>query len=85
MLASLDVQYRSQIDLPAGGSVSSYTTINATLLGRRIAKHVDLSVSVYNLLDSKYFDPASGVTVQKEIQQDGRTFRIKMTWHPGEQ
>jgi iron complex outermembrane receptor protein len=85
MFASLDVQYRSQIDLPAGGSVSSYATINATLLGRRIAKHVDLSVSVYNLLDSKYFDPASGVTVQKEIQQDGRTFRIKMTWHPGEQ
>ncbi len=48
-----------------------------------LASHVDLSASVYNLLDKKYFDPPSTDNLQQEIQQDGRSFRVKMTWHWG--
>ena len=68
----------------AGGSVSPFSIVNFTLLGRNLGKHVDASASIYNLLDKKYFDPASGDTVQQAIQQDGRSLRIKITWHPGE-
>jgi iron complex outermembrane receptor protein len=84
LFVSLDAQYRSRIQTLSGGSVSPFSLVNFTLLGRKIGKHVDVSASVYNLLDKKYFDPASGDTVQQAIQQDGRSFRVKMTWHPGE-
>src|SRR5664280_767619 len=81
MFVSLDAQYRSRIQNLTGGSVSPFAVVNATLLARNLGKHVDLSASVYNLLDKKYFDPASTENLQQEIQQDGRSFRVKMTWH----
>jgi outer membrane receptor protein involved in Fe transport len=84
MFVSLDAQYRSRIQSLAGGSVSPFSIVNFTLLGRRIGKHVDLSASVYNLLDKQYFDPPSSENLQQPIQQDGRSFRVKMTWHLGE-
>jgi outer membrane receptor protein involved in Fe transport len=81
---SLDAQYRSRIQTSSGTSVSPFSIVNLTLLGRRLGKHLDASASVYNLLDKKYFDPSSGDTLQQAIQQDGRSFRVKMTWHWGE-
>ena len=81
---SLDAQYRSRIQTSSGTSISPFSVLNFTVLGRKIGKHVDVSASVYNLLDKKYFDPASGDTLQQAIEQDGRSFRVKMTWHPGE-
>ena len=51
----------------------------STLLGHALGKHLDLSASVYNLFDKKYFDPGRPEDVQDAIQQDGRNFRIKLT------
>jgi iron complex outermembrane receptor protein len=84
VFARLDGQYRSRMSLPTTDSVAPYMGLNATLLGRRIGKRLDLSASVYNLFNKQYVDPSSGVTLQRTIQQDGRSFRIKMTWHLGE-
>jgi len=84
MFVSLDAQYRSRIQSLVGGSASPFSIVNFTLLGRRIGKHVDLSASVYNLLDKQYFDPPSSENFSQAIQQDGRSFRVKMTWHLGE-
>jgi outer membrane receptor for ferrienterochelin and colicins len=81
VFVSLDAQYRSRIQSLTGGPVSPFSIVSASLLGRRLGKHADLSASVYNLLDKKYFDPASGANLQQAIQQDGRSFRLKMTWH----
>jgi iron complex outermembrane receptor protein len=81
MFVSLDAQYRSRIQNLTGGSVSPFAVVNATLLARNLGKRVDLSASIYNLLNKKYFDPASTENLQQEIQQDGRSFRVKMTWH----
>ena len=47
-------------------------------------KALDLSVSLYNLLNKKYYDPPSTGVPENSIQQDGRSFRVKMTWHFGE-
>jgi iron complex outermembrane receptor protein len=57
---------------------------NVTLLARNLGKHMDLSTSIYNLLDKKYFDAPSTENLQQAIQQDGRSFRVKMTWRWGE-
>jgi iron complex outermembrane receptor protein len=84
LFVSLDSQYRSQLQTLIGSSVSPFSVLNFTLSGRNLGKHVDVSASLYNLLDKKYFDPGSGDTVQLAIQQDGRSFRVKMTWHLGE-
>jgi len=84
LFASLDGQYRSRIESVAGTPVSPFTVINCTLLGRNLGKHLDLSASVYNLMDKRYSDPASNTDLQSAIPQDGRNFRVKLTWHLGE-
>jgi iron complex outermembrane receptor protein len=83
MFVSLDAQYRSRIQTLAGSSVSPFAVVNITALARNLGKHVDLSASIYNLLDKQYFDPPSTENLQQAIQQDGRSFRVKMTWRWG--
>jgi len=79
IFASFSAQYTSSRLTLAGNTVSGFPVLNATLLGHALGKHLDLSASVYNLLDKKYFDPGRPEDVQDAIQQDGRSFRIKIT------
>ena len=79
IFASFNAQYTSSRLTLAGNTVSGFSVFNATLLGHALGKHMDLSASVYNLLDKKYFDPGRPEDVQDAIQQDGRSFRIKIT------
>jgi iron complex outermembrane receptor protein len=81
LFASLNAQYRSGMTTFASDSVSSFLVVNFDLLGQQIGKHLDLSVSLNNLLDKTYYDPPSTAVPEASIQQDGRTFRVKMTWH----
>jgi iron complex outermembrane receptor protein len=83
IFVSLDAQYRSRVQDLAGGPVSPFAVVNATLLARNLGKHMDLSASIYNLLNKQYFDPPSTENLQQAIQQDGRSFRVKMTWRWG--
>jgi outer membrane receptor protein involved in Fe transport len=78
LVTSLDAQYRSRIEVLQGGSVSPFTLLNVTILDRKLGKRGDLSASVYNLLDKRYSDPASGADLQQSIPQDGRNFRVQM-------
>jgi len=79
LFASLDAQYTSPRQTLAGNTVSGFSVFNVTLLGHTLGKHLDVSASVYNLLDKKYYDPGRPEDVQDAIQQDGRNFRIKLT------
>jgi outer membrane receptor protein involved in Fe transport len=40
-----------------------------------------LSTSIYNVFDKKYFDPGRPEDPENAIQQDGRNFRVKLTFH----
>jgi len=60
-------------------SIASYQVFNLTLLGHTVGKHLDVSASVFNVLDKKYFDPGRPEDPENAIQQDGRSFRIKLT------
>jgi iron complex outermembrane receptor protein len=75
----VDAQYTSPRLTLAGNTVSGYGVVNVTLLGHALGKHLDLSGSVYNLFDKKHFDPGRPEDVEDSIEQDGRTFRIKLT------
>ena len=53
---------------------------NLTLVARASAGRFDLSASVYNLFDERYADPGSPEHRQDLIPQDGRNFRLKLSW-----
>jgi outer membrane receptor for ferrienterochelin and colicins len=84
MFVGLNSQYRSGMATITGGHISPFSIVNLDLLGRKIGKQVDLTASVYNLFDKEYYDPPSTAVSQGAIQQDGRTFNVKMTWYLGE-
>jgi hypothetical protein len=49
--------------------------------GRNVGRYVDISASIYNLLDKSYTEPTSAANLEKVTPQDGRAFRAKMIWH----
>jgi outer membrane receptor for ferrienterochelin and colicins len=63
-----------------GEDAASYGIVNVTLFSQKLIKDLEFSASVYNLLDRKYSDPASRFHTQDLIEQDGRTFRLKLTY-----
>jgi outer membrane receptor for ferrienterochelin and colicins len=79
LFASVDAQYTSSAQTLAANTVSGFSVLNFTMLGHTLGKHLDLSASVYNVFNKKYFDPGRPEDVQDSIQQDGRNFRIKLT------
>jgi len=64
----------------AGPDAAGYGVVNLTLFSQNLIKGLDLSASIYNLLDKSYSDPATPFHVQNTIEQDGRTFRVKLTY-----
>jgi iron complex outermembrane receptor protein len=64
-----------------GEDAASYGVVNLTLFSHNLVKNLDFSASIYNLLDRQYADPASRFHVQDTIEQDGRSFRVKLTYH----
>jgi outer membrane receptor for ferrienterochelin and colicins len=79
LFASLDMQYTSSVQTLAGNTLSGFSVFNFTMLGHTLGKHMDLSGSVYNVFNKKYFDPGRPEDPEDSIQQDGRNFRIKLT------
>ncbi|HEY1661183.1 MAG TPA: TonB-dependent receptor [Verrucomicrobiae bacterium] len=89
IFAGLEVQYTSRSQtiyyIPGvgsvnGGYVPGYTVVNFTLFSQNLVKNLDVSASIYNLLDKNYFEPASQLHIQNAIQQNGRTFQLKLTY-----
>jgi iron complex outermembrane receptor protein len=79
LFASVDAQYTSSAQTLAGNNISGFSVFNFTLLGHTVGKHADLSASIYNVFNKKYFDAGRPEDTENAIQQDGRNFRIKLT------
>ena len=67
-------------DYPSDHFAGSFFITNVTLYTRSILKDLEASASVYNLFNRKYGDPGAGEHFQDTIEQDGRTFRLKLTY-----
>ena len=63
-----------------GVDAAGFGIVNLTLLGQKLVKNLEFSASVYNVLDRRYADPASQFHVQDIMEQDGRSFRLKLTY-----
>ncbi len=69
-----------------GNFAKSFFVTNLTLYSRDLLKNLELSASLYNLFDCRYGDPGGAEHIQDPahpldiIHQDGRTFRVKLTY-----
>jgi iron complex outermembrane receptor protein len=78
----LEAQYVSSRNT-ALGATGGYTLVNLTLRNASLAKNLELSASVYNLLDQQYGDPTADDLAAKgldTIAQDGRTWQLKLVY-----
>jgi iron complex outermembrane receptor protein len=73
-------QYTSSRRNVFGTYTGGFFITNLTLLNKKTLKNLEISASVYNLFCKKYNDPASEEHVQKNIGQDGRSFRLKLAY-----
>ena len=64
----------------AGPDAGGFGLLNFTLFSQDLVPNLEMSASIYNLLDRDYGDPASRFHQQSMIGRDGRTFRVKLTY-----
>ena len=80
VFAGLELQYRSTIRTLSGGRAADFVIGNLTLFSKEIVKGLEVSATVYNLFDTQYGSPGAGDHLQDIIGQDGRSFRVKLTY-----
>lgn len=76
----VEEQYTSRRKTRDESVTDDFFITNLTLHSRNLFKALEVSGSIYNLFDKKYEDPGSEEHRQDAIEQDGRTFRIKLTY-----
>lgn len=79
LFASVEGQFLGRRLTLLQDSLSSYQVFNFTLLGHALGRHMDVSGSIFNVMDKKYVDPGRPEDPEDAIQQDGRSFRVKIT------
>jgi len=80
--AGLEAQYVSSRKTTLG-TTGGYTLVNLTLRNTTLAKNLELSASVYNLLDQEYGAPTTEDLAAKgldTIAQDKRTWQLKLVY-----
>jgi outer membrane receptor for ferrienterochelin and colicin len=80
LMAAFEAQYESGRKTLDDDKTDDIFLTNLTLLSRNVIKGVTLSASIYNLFDQDYAYPGSEEHYQDSIEQDGRTFRIKLDY-----
>lgn len=79
----IEFQYTGRRKTVAG-TTGGYPLTNITILNEHLLKNLEVSMSVYNLLDKNYADPtpddlaALGVDA---LNQDGRNYHLKFIYH----
>ncbi len=80
LFAGAEVQYVGSVKAVQSGRVDDYWVASATLLSRELVKGLEISASIYNLFDQRYAVTGSEEHIQRVLPQDGRSFRVKLTY-----
>ena len=80
LFAALEILYTSKRKTLAGDTTKDYSTTNLTIFSKNVLKGLEVSASVRNLFDADYSDPGSEEHVQDAIDQDGRSFWLKIKY-----
>jgi iron complex outermembrane receptor protein len=80
--AGAEIQYMGRRKTLDGNYANAFAVANLTMFNHAVVKGLDLSASVYNVFDRRYGDPGAGTPQhdQDVIEQDGRTYRVKLTY-----
>jgi iron complex outermembrane receptor protein len=80
LFASFEGQEVSRRETVKETSLGGFFIANATFFSKDMFGRLQASASVYNLFDKRYADPAGNEFRQHSIPQDGRNFRVKLTY-----
>jgi outer membrane receptor protein involved in Fe transport len=80
LLAGMDLHYVTRVETLNGSFTRSFVVPNLTLTTREVRSGLRLAASVYNLFDNAYGYPGGDEHRQNIIYQDGRTFRVGLTY-----
>jgi iron complex outermembrane receptor protein len=80
VFTGLEVLYRSRARTLGGNYADGHWIANFTVFSRDLAKNLEMSASIYNVFDTRYSHPGAGEHLEDTIAQDGRTFRVKLTY-----
>jgi iron complex outermembrane receptor protein len=81
IFASMNAQYVSKRETLAGNYAGGYFLPNLTLFSQKALRGWEVSASLYNIFDKRYGDPGAEEHLEDILYQDGRTFRIKISYH----
>ena len=80
LFAGLEVLYDSEAKTLDGDYADDFTLTNLTLTYVSASKRLEIAASIYNLFDVGYAFPGFLEHTQDMIEQDGRTFRVGLTY-----
>lgn len=63
-----------------GTKLAGYMRSDLIVSKERVAAGLDLSVAIYNLFDKRYAQPGASTNWQNSFEQDGRSFRVQLTY-----
>lgn len=80
VFAGIDLQYSSPVTTVMGNQSRDIWLLNATLFSRPVGENLEISATLYNVLDERHGFSASTEHVQDTIPLPGRSFRLKATY-----
>jgi len=80
IFAGLELQGMSSRKTVQGNRIGAVWLANFTIYSRELVRNLELSASLYNAFDRQYSDPLSSDYAQDVVRQDGRSFRVKLTY-----
>lgn len=80
VFAGVDLQYSSPVSTLLGNRSEEIWLLNATLFSRPVGDNLEISATLYNVLDERHGFSASTEHVQDTIPLPGRSFRLKATY-----
>jgi outer membrane receptor for ferrienterochelin and colicins len=80
LFAGLEVLYDSKAKTLTGDYADDFVLTNLTLTYGSVSKRLEIAASVYNLFDVDYAFPGFAGLAQDTVEQDGRTFRVGLTY-----
>ena len=83
LFASFEGQEISRRLTEADGKIGGSFVANATLYYQHLRGNLKVSASLYNLFNKHYAEPVGQEIQGANIVQDGRTFRVKLTYRFG--
>lgn len=80
LFAGIDTKYMSKRKTLSGGYTGDAVITNLTLTYNDMLKNMDVQLGLYNLFDVSYEHPGFLEHTQNTLEQDGRTFGVRLNY-----